>query len=279
MSAPSIWIDGERQQALPLPDRGLDYGDGLFETLLCVAGRIPFLALHLERLARGLDVLGFPNVVSQCQEYLDRALVEIDDTPHALRLTVTRGAGARGYTPPGDVRPCIVITSNPLLHDPYQGQPPASLGVARIRYSKQPVLAGIKHLNRLDQVLAARERQQHGWDEAIMLDDEGLPVSVVSGNLFIAIGGSVLTPPLQHCGIAGTRRALALRWGAGELDFEVRVERFSLADLEAADEVFFCNSLQGYRAVSRLAERSWSNQTACNALQQHYVEALRCADS
>ena len=154
----------------------------------------------------------------------------------------------------------------------------AKLGVADIQWSNQPALAGVKHLNRLEQVIAAGQRVEQGWDEAVMLDDEGLPLSVVSGNLFIVKDARLITAPLERCGIAGTRRALVLeRWGE-QLDIEVRVERFSMANLESATEVFYCNSLIGFRPVAGLGGASWSAHTLCARLQQLYLEAIQCDD-
>jgi 4-amino-4-deoxychorismate lyase len=274
----TLWIDGHRANALPLPDRGLDFGDGLFETLLSVDGGIPFLALHMSRLTHGLKVLGFPDVTDLAQKYLNMALNELDSEARAIRLTVTRGNALRGYAPPQEASPRIIISASPLACNPLRTSSPAKLGVADIRWSSQPVLAGIKHLNRLEQVLAADQRVAQGWDEAVMLDDEGLPLSVVSGNLFIVKDARLLTPPLKRCGIAGTRRALIVQRWQGQLGLEVRVERFSLADLESATEVFYCNSLLGFRPVATLGSTRWAAQSVCDSVQKLYTEAIQCGD-
>ena len=273
-----MWIDGHRANALPLPDRGLDFGDGLFETLLSVDGRIPFLALHMSRLTRGLIILGFPDVTDLAQQYLNTALSELDGEARAIRLTVTRGNALRGYAPPQEPSPRIIVCATPLAWNPLRTPSPAKLGVADIRWSNQPVLAGIKHLNRLEQVLAAGQRVAQGWDEAVMLDDEGLPLSVVSGNLFIVKDARLLTPPVERCGIAGTRRALIVERWQEQLGLEVSAERFTLTDLESATEVFYCNSLLGFRPVASLGSTIWTAQTVCSAVQKLYTEAIQCGD-
>ncbi|MEH6517928.1 MAG: aminodeoxychorismate lyase [Halioglobus sp.] len=277
-AAQTFWIDGHRATSLPLPDRGLDFGDGLFETLLGVNGRVPFLALHMDRLTRGLKVLGFPDVTDLAHKYLNMALSELDSEARAIRLTVTRGSALRGYAPPQEASPRIIISVSPLAWNPLRPASPAELGVADIRWSNQPVLAGIKHLNRLEQVLAAGQRVAQGWDEAVMLDDEGLPLSVVSGNLFIVKDARLLTPPLERCGIAGTRRALIVERWQDQLGLEVKVERFTLAELEAATEVFYCNSLLGFQPVGIFGSTSWTSQAVCSSVQKLYMEAIQCGD-
>ncbi|MFT6286696.1 MAG: 4-amino-4-deoxychorismate lyase [Alcanivorax sp.] len=278
LEAQTFWIDGHRANSLPLPDRGLDFGDGLFETLLSIDGRVPFLTLHVKRLTHGLKILGFPDVTERTQKHLNTALSELDSEPRSMRLTITRGSALRGYAPPQTASPRIIVSANALAWNPFLVPSPAKLGVADIGWSHQPYLAGIKHLNRLEQVLAAGQRVARGWDEAVMLDDEGLPLSVVSGNLFIVKGARLLTPPIERCGIAGTRRELIVERWQERLGLPVRIERFTLADLEAATEVFYCNSLLGFRPVAALGSTIWSAHPVCSLVQKLYAEAIQCGD-
>lgn len=132
------------------------------------------------------------------------------------------------------------------------------------------MLAGLKHLNRLEQVLAAREYRNAGSDEALMLDQEGRPVSVVAGNLFLVCKGRILTAPLVNCGIAGTRRTLIMRRWAPALGMMVDEVDLSMAQLETAQEVFYSNSLLGMRPVAALGLHRWSSHKVCEALHQQY---------
>lgn len=275
--AAAIWVDGEPASSLPLPDRGLDFGDGLFETLLLRRGRPLFEDLHLERLQLGLGVLGFPDVLDSVRAQLATACTALSGHPWAaLRLTVTRGPAPRGYAPPAEVHPRIVISAAALEQDRSRFPTAVHLGQAEIRWSKQPLLAGIKHLNRLEQVMAAREASARGLDEVVVLDQDGMVCSVSSANLFIVAAGNMRTPALQACGIAGTRRRLVIeRWAPG-LGLSVDEGAISLGQLEAADELFICNSIRGVVPVASFGDRQWNSFPVCRALHDSYSESISC---
>ncbi|MEJ2532615.1 MAG: aminodeoxychorismate lyase [Halioglobus sp.] len=266
-----IRVDGAPAVALPLPDRGLEFGDGLFETLLLKEGMPQHLELHLHRLRTGLRALDFPDCVANATAQLQSVADETSNlsaTWNVLRLTVTRGAGPRGYAPPPRPRPRIIISVTPLERDPAAGPVPARLGVASVNWPLQPLFAGIKHLNRLEQVMAAREAQLAGCDEAVMRDQDGQVISVTAGNLFIVRDGGLLTPVLDRCGIAGTRRHLVLEHWAPALGLPAAEARLDLDDLERAEEVFYCNSVLGPRPVASLGGRRWQNHPVCSALHE-----------
>jgi len=264
-----IRVDGAPAVALPLPDRGLEFGDGLFETMLLKEGRPQHLELHLQRLRAGLQALHFPDCVAiaiaQLQSVADE-VSRLGPTWSVLRLTVTRGPGQRGYTPPQRPRPRIIISATPLEGDASAGPAPARMGVSSVNWPLQPLLAGIKHLNRLEQVLAAREARLAGFDEAVMRDQDGQVISVTAGNLFIVRDGRLLTPQLDRCGIAGTRRRLILEQWAPALGLPAGEARIGLDDLERAEEVFYCNSVLGPRPVASLSGRRWQNHPVCDAI-------------
>ena len=265
----TIRIDGEPAVALPLPDRGLEFGDGLFETLILKEGRPLFPELHLQRLRAGLRALHFPDCLAAAATQLQSVADETSRSAPAwsvLRLTVTRGSGRRGYAPPARPRPRIIISVTPLERDATAALAPARLRVASVRWPFQPLLAGIKHLNRLEQVLAAREAQQSGVDEAVMLDQDGRVISVTAGNLFIVRDGTLYTPVLDRCGIAGTRRRLILERWAPALGLPVGEARIGLDELDSAEEVFYCNSVVGPRPVACLGDRRWRNHAVCEAV-------------
>jgi 4-amino-4-deoxychorismate lyase len=272
-----LWVDGTQGSALPLPDRGLDFGDGLFETLLLQGSRALHVELHLARLRRGCQTLGFPECELAVLGQLHQAAAAAGERGwpwSALRITLSRGAGPRGYAPPAEPVPRVIARLTNLGEAPSAMADPAALGLATVRWALQPALAGIKHLNRLEQVLAAREYRESGLDEAVMLDQQGAVVSVVAGNLFIVRGGELLTAPVDSCGIAGTRRELVMRRWAPALGLVVREQALTIDQLESATEVFYSNSLMGLRPVARYRRRCWESHSTCEALYRLYQGEL-----
>ena len=276
-SPTAIWLDGRPGAALPLPDRGLDFGDGLFETVLLRHGVPLYLEYHLARLAAGLQRLGFPDCITQVRYCLQQACTDIASRGWlacSLRLTVTRGEGPRGYTPPEPASPRILVSATHLERDCTAALAPARLTVSSVRWSTQPLLAGLKHLNRLEQVLASAETRRCEVDESVMLDQDGGVISVVAGNIFIVANGLLRTPPLHNCGIAGTRRQLVLQRWAPAIGLAVEEAELDLADLAAADEVFITNSLFALRPVACVDETRWTNYRICSALFQRFQEDI-----
>lgn len=274
MTAELCWVDGQPSDSLPLPDRGLAYGDGLFETLLLVDGAVVLAESHRQRLERGLQTLGFPPLQLAFADLVAPATAAAPAGSAALRITVTRGSGPRGYAPPEPARPRVIVQLSPLAFDAARWQAPASLGISSIVCPARPALGGLKHLNRLEQVLAAAECRREGWDEAVMLDAGAAAVSVIAGNLFAVVDGRLLTPEVADCGVAGTRRQAVIERWAPALGLDVACGRLSVADLERADELFYCNSLQGIRAVARCGERRWSETPVARALHSRYGAEL-----
>lgn len=273
----AVWLDGVPAQSLPLPDRGLDFGDGLFETLLLRGATVLFTDLHLRRLKRGLETLYFPPCIADVTQQLRIAAAAIDDKNwrwSALRITVTRGRGPRGYAPPLDAIPRIIMVATNLGPDYGNMLSPAALALSSVRWPTQTALVGLKHLNRLEQVLAAREYRLAGADEALMLNQAGGPVSVVAGSLFLHDKGRLRTAPLLDCGIAGTRRELIMQRWAPALGLAIEETVLSMQQVEDANEVFYSNSLVGLRPVASFGGRSWASHEVCEALFHQYQKDI-----
>lgn len=267
------WVDGLRAESLPLPDRGLNFGDGLFETMLFAQEHLFYRDFHLARLEKGILALGFPDCLGAVQEQLSVVVTELQSAQHrqyAVRLTLTRGDGPRGYMPGTTCIPRVIISAAHHEQDWRKQPSPAAVGVAEIRWSNQPKLAGLKHLNRLEQVLAARERFDKNVDELIMLDDQASAISTVSGNLFAVIDGVLVTPLLDKCGIEGTRRRLILERWSKKIGIDACEVVLDVEQLHKSSELFFCNSLIGFRPVSSLGARAWSKHPVCEALHTVY---------
>lgn len=274
---PLIWVDGAPCDALPLPDRGLEFGDGLFETLLIRKGRAQWPELHLARLQKGLAVLGFPDCVARVQTDIDQMSQSLVDKGWpwvALRVTVTRGEGPRGYAPPVDAVPRIILTASKLERQCDDQLAGARLCEVDINLAQQPVLAGIKHLNRLEQVLAGAQARASGCDEALLCDDRQRVICVGSGNIFAVFNQEILTPSLDTSGIAGTRRFCVMQHWAPHLGFKLAEADLKISDLAEAEEVFYTNTLVGIRSVVALGELAWSEGEKTAALFQHYQSEL-----
>jgi len=271
LQAPLYWVNGEARDTLPLPDRGLLFGDGLFETLRWQSGRVQLQARHLQRLSRGCSSLGIPPPpIVQLECVLAAAGAALDASgacAAALRLTVTRAWTARGYGPGAPAPAQVLLAAEPVIPLQAPGMAPVHLGIAAITWSLQPRLAGLKHLNRLEQVLAAGEIPPD-CDDVLMCDPAGLVISTSCANLFWRSGDMLYTPPLTECGIAGTVRALILEELAAVAGLNVYECAVALPQLLEADEVFTCNSLQGLRPVAQISQRRWDTTWACEQLRQ-----------
>jgi len=247
-------IDGAPAATVPVTDRGLHYGDGLFETIAVVDGRPCLWDRHLARLRHGCRRLAIP-----CPEtdlLLDEALSLTGGLARAvLKVIVTRGDGGRGYRPPRPATPRRVLRVSAWPDYPESW---GSAGV-RVRYCQtrlghQPLLAGLKHLNRLEQVLARAEWDDPDVAEGLMLDPDGQLIEGTQTNLFAIAGGRLLTPPLDRCGVAGVVRGLVLDLARG-LGLPVAEEPLDPARLERADGLFLTSSLAPLWPVRELAGR------------------------
>ncbi len=237
----------DRVEAIAADDRGLAYGDGLFETMRAHRGAVPWWDAHWSRLARGADRLhmSLPDPLQVRSEA--EALFGGGDG--VLKLLVTRGSGNRGYAPPPGAIPTWVLSRHGLP-SPIDGRG-LQLHLCRIRLAIQHELAGLKHCNRLEQVLARLECTQAGMDEGLMLDGDGSVVGGVATNLFVLRDGHWTTPRLDRCGVAGVCRAYLLPM------LQAREGRLSIDAVEQADAVFLCNAVRGILPVAQLGARAW----------------------
>lgn len=239
-------------------DRGLAYGDGLFETLLVHEGRAVWWDAHWRRLRWGAERLriALPDEHVAAAEASD--LIE-GMTHGVLKCVLTRGSGGRGYAPPAEAEPMLVLS----LHAPPAATPSQGLEVrwCDTRLALQPALAGIKHLNRLEQVMARMEWNAPSIHEGLMLDTDERVICATAGNVFARIGGRWLTPPVDRCGVAGVMREwlLAHVTGAGEAVLDRRA-------IETAEAVLICNSVRGLQPVRRIGQREWPDHGAVGEL-------------
>jgi 4-amino-4-deoxychorismate lyase len=249
----SAWINGRRADKVDYRDRGLQYGDGLFETMRVRRRRIRLLEMHLERLYRSCAVM---KIAAPAPDLLRGELARIaaHRRDGVLKLIVTRGSGPRGYRPTGREH-CRRIAS-------LSAMPPGSAAVEAVRVrvcatrlGVNPHLAGLKTLNRLESVFARAEWNDARIWEGLMRDMDGSWVCGTMSNLFLRRGSVLMTPILDRCGVAGVMR----RWillNAGALRLRAVERRIAWEDLRSAEEVFMSNAVVGIRSVRAIETRN-----------------------
>lgn len=247
--------------AIPTDDRGFAYGDGLFETMRAHRGSIPWWSAHWSRLARGAERLRM--ALPDREQARKEAETLLDGGDGVVKLVVSRGAGGRGYGPGDASKPTWVLSRH--------AAPPAfprdglALRWCETRLAIQPALAGLKHCNRLEQVLARLE-----WsdlpapqaDEGLMRSTEGDVVCATAANVFVLANGRWQTPAIDRCGVEGVCR----NWAMDALEAEQA--RLMVEDIESADAIFLCNAVRGILPVARLGARAWSPHPEVATLQQ-----------
>lgn len=238
--------------SVPLDDRGLAYGDGVFRTLAVRDGEALHWPRHYRKLAddcRRLD-LACPEEI-EVKDAL--ACVVPSEGRHAAKVIVTRGGGRRGYRPVAGEKARLLVTSAAMPPRPTEG---VAIRWCRLRFGFQPALAGVKHLNRLENVLAQQEwLPEEAW-EGLILDQDGWLVSGSMSNVFIWSGGELSSPLLDRCGVAGVTRQRILD-AALALGLRIRLGRIGACEVLAAEELFLCNSLAGLVPVGSLGARRW----------------------
>ncbi|MEA3638572.1 MAG: aminodeoxychorismate lyase [Lamprobacter sp.] len=253
---PSRWrclINGEARADVDSRDRGLSYGDGLFETIAVRSGRPCCWLDHLDRLALGAARLRLP-LPSPARLKAEAARLVEGVEVGTLKMIITRGPSARGYRLPAQPQPTRILFVDERLDD--QGHamtdpsrdPRTEQGVqvrlCDTRLGLNPQLAGLKHLNRLEQVLARAEWADPGIDEGLMLDAEGALVCGTMSNLILITDVGLETPLIDRCGVAGTARAQLLRIAVAS-GYQVRERRLGLDDLLRAQGALLTNALVG----------------------------------
>ncbi len=260
----AIMINGEMTELLSATDRGLHYGDGLFETLAVINGRPRFWLAHMARLQRGCEVLGLP--MPDPQQLHEEALSLCGGEERAvLKLVITRGSGGRGYRPPQEPSPQRLLFSYPWPDYPELANG-IQLRVCQTPLACNPALAGIKHLNRLEQVLARAEWDDVAIHEGLMCDLDGRVKEGTMSNLFWVEEGRIFTPDLSHCGVAGVMRAEVMAM-ARDLGIRVDTAEIHPEELLQVDEIFMTNSIIGIWPVGHFSGRDFMPGKLTQGLQ------------
>jgi 4-amino-4-deoxychorismate lyase len=231
-------------------DRGLAYGDGLFETMRAHRGTLPWWPRHRARLLAGAARLGIP---MPSDAAVDTALADaLQASPDGvIKLILTRGAGMRGYAPTPGAAPTLLVTASVA---PVAAAPAIAVDVLALRLGVQPALAGMKHLNRLEQVLGAREAAERGLDDGLMADADGFLTCSTRANLFARLDGRWITPPVDRAGVAGVARGVLLE--AWSPPGGLHVAPLSLDALPRVDALLLSNAVRGILPVGRCGARA-----------------------
>lgn len=235
-------INGVWQTQLPASDRAVQFGDGCFTTARIINGQVRFLEQHITRLQLACQRLGIPfNSETMLREEMNQVAGEAQNA--VLKVIISRGAGGRGYSPAGCLNPSRILSVSPLpgFYTDWKTEG-VVLSLSPIQLGINPALAGIKHLNRLEQVMIRTHLEQTMAQETIVLDSDGMMVECCAANLFWRQGEQVFTPSMALAGVNGTmRQHIIATLGARGLN--VQEVRTSPEILARADEVFICNAL------------------------------------
>jgi 4-amino-4-deoxychorismate lyase len=267
-------VDGQPAMGLSVLDRGLHYGDGLFETIACRNAQACFLELHLQRLAEGCARLSvryedFPQLAATIRELAARQPRSI------IKLILTRGsATARGYGAQGNERAHTVLLQYRWpAEDPAPWQQGVGVRTATGRLGENPLLAGLKHLNRLEQVLIRAEWTDPLIHEALVFSSSGWLVSGTMSNVFLVTDGRLMTPAITHAGIRGVMRHVVIS-AARRGGTEVIETALNAAAVQAAQEIFLTNARIGIWPVRALDGRDLAVGPRTRQLQQWLLPLL-----
>lgn len=267
----AAWVDGLPTTCVSLADRGLHYGDGVFTTIRVHDGRACWIEAHRARLCADAAKLGLSAVDAAVLQAEIAAAAGLPGVG-ALKVLLTRGDGPRGYAPHAASGRRLLFAYPPLAVDPALYRHGARLRRCDLLLSEQARLAGIKHLNRLEQVLARAEWDDPEIDEGLLCNQAGQVISATAANVFARFGGCWITPPVDRSGVAGLCRAAILASPASA--HTLRVAALGFADCLRADELWLSNALRGIVPVARLGDHRYTEFSAARALMQRLHPGL-----
>lgn len=257
-------INGDFNQVISPLDRGFAYGDGIFRTMVMRNGLPVDWPLHYQKLVADCAAIGIvcPSAelfMSDFQQLF--SIDEIDeDKPRVAKIIITRGEGERGYNPSAVTMPVRVIIKSAMPEYAKKNYVEGvHLHICGMRLAVQPRLAGIKHLNRLENVIARMEWRDESLFDGLLLDQQGDVIECTMSNIFARFDNVLVTPDLSQCGVAGItrQRIIAL---AGIVNLNIEITRISLSRLLQADELIICNSLYGTFQVTKIGDTTWPQQ-------------------
>lgn len=265
-------INGQPSEVISIQDRGLLYGDGVFETILCEGGRPVLLAGHTQRLENGckrlnLPTQDLPTILSDIRQVAGE-----DDC--VVKVIVTRGVGKRGYKyNQNDNNSSRIVYRDDISNIPQEYYKQGiRLTQCEHKLARNTALSGIKHLNRLDQVLA-RSEWDNEFQEGVMLDVNSNIIEGTMSNIFIQSEQKWITPKLDHAGVAGVMRQWIMR-NSYHADMECIEENITLTDMQNAEAVFVCNSVIGVWPVASFDGKDYSISSSTRTIMNYMHDNL-----
>ncbi len=253
----SFIVNGSFEQTVSPLDRGLAYGDGVFRTLVMRDGMPECWPQHYQKLVADCAMI---KIVCPSAELLmsDLQQLFLPDETAIAKIIITRGEGERGYAQPAITNPMRVVIKSAIKTYPatYFSEG-VNLHICNTPLAAMPLLAGVKHLNRLENVLARMEWTDPNITDGIMLDEHGNVIECTAANIFICFSDTLITPKLDRCGIAGVTRQRVIDM-AHLLGLTVKIEHITLPKLLSADEVIITNSIYGAFQAKSILQTVWS---------------------
>ena len=252
-------INGKPSAGLSVNDRGLAYGDGVFRTFLVNNGVPHHWELQYQKLSQDCQALGIscPNndvLTSDIKTLFN------DGTDAIAKIIVTRGESSRGYAVPNDIQANRVVIKSAMPIYPLNNQTQGvNLHLCELKLGLQPKLAGVKHLNRLENVLARMEWKDASIADGLLLDSNDNVIECTMSNIFARYGNELITPSLEECGVAGIARARIIE-NTKRFNLDMKIEALKLNKLMQADEIIICNSLFGAWQVVSFNGKQWAKQ-------------------
>ena len=274
-------VNGCQSETLPLSDRAIQFGDGVFRTIKCQAGKLFFWARHYRKLCADCTALGIPAPSEKIlRSEISQLASQSGWQDAAFKIMMTRGETARGYAFPADIQPNRIVQIAPLpLYPDALYREGARLHLCQLQVSWQPALAGIKHLNRLENVLARQEWSDPAILEGVLCDREGNAVEGVMSNILMRTGNILHTPLLDSAGVAGVMREVVLA-AAQRIGWSVNEQKISLQQMREAERVWICNSLLSLLPVREMAGQNWRIEAAPSPLEDEIArlekEEMQC---
>lgn len=236
------------QSNVSIRDRAFNYGDGCFTTMYAYNRKVSLFARHLQRLSRDTAKLGIQIDIRAIKHKVLETLSScenIDDVALVIKIHISRGVGGRGYELPEHATTSVVITINhTACYNPKQAPHPHHIQLCSFPLASQPILAGIKHLNRLEQIMAKRELATlTGTHDLLFKDQQDRLIEATAANIFIKLDGKWLSPCLTESGVAGVMREAIIAYFE-QLNIPYSICHITQSDLENAESVFLCNALK-----------------------------------
>lgn len=242
-------INGVPCDTISVNDRGLLYGDGVFRTMLFRDGKISLWHRHYARLLKDCNTIDLP---CPAESLLQEDLALLDSSDGVIKIIVTRGVAQRGYAAPRSPATTRILTLSPHACFPESfSNSGVRLHLCKTRLGHQPRLAGVKHLNRLENVLAAGEWDDPDIAEGLLLDESGYVIEGTRSNIFMVKDSALITPDLSRCGVSGVQRERIVEWAKLQ-GIVCKSRNISLDSLLEADEIFIVNSVIGLWPVREI---------------------------